>query len=64
MGLFLQAYGAEVVLLDHQRTSQALYLHETARRVPLSEEETAGQEPRPEKLAVGGEGGFQLDQPK
>jgi ubiquitin carboxyl-terminal hydrolase 5/13 len=56
----LQAFDQEHILLDHQRTGTGLYLNEVARRVPLVVEK--GQEDaQPEKLAIGVEGGFQLD---
>ncbi|KAK9833553.1 hypothetical protein WJX81_005633 [Elliptochloris bilobata] len=65
-GLFVnlaswQAYGTTYVELDHQRTGCRLYLHEQWTRVPLTEAERADVDVRPEKLALGGAGGFQVD---
>lgn len=59
-----QGFGREYVVLDHEKTSNVLYLHEKRRRVPLSEEELLKQQSRPDKLAIGGDGGFQVGQPK
>lgn len=47
--------------LDQARTGSALYLHQQARRVPLSEEEQAAAAPRPDRMAIGVEGGFQVE---
>jgi hypothetical protein len=47
--------------LDHQRTGKTLYLHERAVRTPLSAEEAAAQDARPDRMAIGGEGGFRTD---
>ncbi|KAK9828649.1 hypothetical protein WJX72_001313 [[Myrmecia] bisecta] len=68
-GLYLnlatwQACGEEFLPLDHQRTGNSLYLHEKWHKVPLSEEERAKVDARPEKLAIGGDGGFQAEPDK
>ncbi|KAL4439029.1 hypothetical protein ABPG77_006966 [Micractinium sp. CCAP 211/92] len=56
-----QAFDEEHVALDQERSGAALYLHQQARRVPLSEEERREAEARPEKMAIGVEGGFNVD---
>ncbi|BDA47746.1 Ubiquitin carboxyl-terminal hydrolase 5 [Coccomyxa sp. Obi] len=59
-----QSYGEDYVLLDHERTGNRLYLHQQWHKVPLPEDEKAGLEAKPEKLAIGGDGGFQVDADK
>ncbi|KAL4452659.1 hypothetical protein ABPG75_008321 [Micractinium tetrahymenae] len=56
-----QAFDEEHVDLDQERTGAVLYLHQQARRVPLSEEERKEAEARPDKVAIGVEGGFNVD---
>eukprot|EP01024_Parvocaulis_polyphysoides_P005654 TRINITY_DN11410_c0_g3_i2.p1 TRINITY_DN11410_c0_g3~~TRINITY_DN11410_c0_g3_i2.p1 ORF type:complete len:429 (-),score=62.14 TRINITY_DN11410_c0_g3_i2:330-1571(-) len=72
-GLYLnlntfQAFGHEYVMLDYKRTGNSLYLWEKQTRVPLSEEELkaqqGGSQDQPTKMAIGVEGGFQVDQKK
>ncbi|EFN51528.1 hypothetical protein CHLNCDRAFT_33094 [Chlorella variabilis] len=58
-----QAFDEEHMELDQQRTSAMLYLHRQARRVPLSEAELKKREDeKPNKMAIGVKGGFQLDE--
>ncbi|CAL5228914.1 g12137 [Coccomyxa viridis] len=59
-----QAYGHDYVQLDHQRSGNCLYLHETWKKVPLSQEKQLEKKVRPDKLALGGDGGFQLEEDK
>ncbi|KAK9805947.1 hypothetical protein WJX73_007684 [Symbiochloris irregularis] len=59
-GLFInlsswQAFGADFVSLDHQRTGNSLYLHEKHHKIPIP------PQAQPDKMAVGGQGGFQVD---
>lgn len=72
-----QSFGSDYVELDFERQSFPLYLHETQKRVghtfgvvgfylfiakvPLSEEELKEFDKAPEKMAIGVEGGFQVD---
>mmetsp|Transcript_62 Transcript_62/g.92 ORF Transcript_62/g.92 Transcript_62/m.92 type:complete len:885 (-) Transcript_62:589-3243(-) len=58
-----QGFGEQFLELDHQRTGNALYLHQKWHRVPLPEEELAKQKAAPEKLAIGGDGGFAVGAP-
>ena len=62
-----QGYGSDFVQLDHERTGNSLYLHEKWNKVPLTREELEAQEAAasavPEKLALGGQGGFSLGGP-
>lgn len=55
-----QAFGAAWVQLDHERSGNALYLCEKWHQVPLSEEEQKEKSSKPEKMSIGGEGGFQV----
>ena len=62
-----QAFDESHLELDHQRSRAALYLHQQGRRVPLTEAELAeaGQGAgKPDKMAIGVEGGFQVDAKK
>ncbi|KAG1658938.1 hypothetical protein FOA52_007130 [Chlamydomonas sp. UWO 241] len=60
-----QGFSETYLPLDHERSVCGLYLHQVWRRVPLSEEELAAQQVAPDKMALGGEGGFSLGaQPK
>jgi len=52
----LHGFGADSVLLDHERTGNVLYLHLKWTRVAKAVEESAGEEPT--KLGIGVEGGF------
>ncbi|GMH39787.1 hypothetical protein BSKO_07685 [Bryopsis sp. KO-2023] len=68
-GLFVnlnshQAFGEEFVGLDFERTANTLYLHQKWIKVPLPEEELKALDAKPDKLAIGGEGGFQVDKDK
>ncbi|EIE18246.1 ubiquitinyl hydrolase [Coccomyxa subellipsoidea C-169] len=68
-GLFVnlstwQSFGEEYVLLDYQRSNNLLYLHQQWHKVPLPDEEKASMEAKPDKLAIGGDGGFQVDADK
>ncbi|KAL0051048.1 hypothetical protein WJX82_001112 [Trebouxia sp. C0006] len=58
-----QAFGQEYVEIDSKRSGQQLYVHELWHKVPLSAEERQKQEQTPEKLAIGGDSGFQVDGP-
>lgn len=58
-----QAFGHEYVEVDSKRSGQQLYMHELWRKVALSAEERQKQEQTPEKLAIGGDSGFQVDSP-
>eukprot|EP00210_Caulerpa_lentillifera_P003073 g2935.t1 len=60
----LQAFGEEYVDLDFQRNQFPLYLHESWTRIPLPEEELEKLEAKPERMAIGVEGGFQVDKDK
>lgn len=55
------AFGQEFVGIDSKSSGQQLYLHELSHQVPLSPEEKEKQLQKPEKMAIGGEGGFQVD---
>ncbi|KAI7838347.1 hypothetical protein COHA_007915 [Chlorella ohadii] len=59
-----QAFDEEHVELDQERTGAVLYLHQQARRVPLSEEEQAATAAKPDRMAIGVEGGFNVDAKK
>lgn len=59
-----QAFDEEHVDLDQERTGAVLYLHQQARRVPLSEEEQAASAAKPDRMAIGVEGGFNVDAKK
>lgn len=68
-GLFInltthQAFDEDHVDLDQERTGAVLYLHQQAHRVPLTEEERGETAARPERMAIGVEGGFQVDAKK
>mmetsp|Transcript_7420 Transcript_7420/g.21943 ORF Transcript_7420/g.21943 Transcript_7420/m.21943 type:complete len:903 (+) Transcript_7420:355-3063(+) len=68
-GLFLnlatwQAFSAQYVELDRERTGNVLYLWEKWHKVPLSEDEKVAKAAKVEKMAIGGEGGFQVDAPR
>lgn len=56
-----QAFDEEHLSLDQERSGAGLYLHQQARRVPLSEEERREAEARPDRVAIGVEGGFNVD---
>ncbi|KAA6426280.1 MAG: ubiquitin carboxylterminal hydrolase [Trebouxia sp. A1-2] len=58
-----QAFGQEYVEIDSKRSGQQLYLHELWHKVPLSAKERQKHEQTPEKLAIGGDSGFQVDGP-
>ena len=54
-----QGFGEPYVQLDHERTGNALYVHFKSTRVakpPAPEKDTD-----PTRMAIGGEGGFQVD---
>ena len=55
-----QAFGAPWVGMDHERSGNVLYLWEKWSEVPLSDEEQREKSSRPDKMAIGGEGGFQV----
>eukprot|EP00732_Lithocolla_globosa_P001515 Lithocolla_globosa_v1_NODE_769_length_3313_cov_85.298956.p1 type:complete len:961 gc:universal NODE_769_length_3313_cov_85.298956:2905-23(-) len=71
-GLFVnlssfRGYGKNFVEMDHQKTGNALYLH--LKRTLKPKEEAATSEDGPPKkkikhLAIGVEGGFEVDQPR
>ncbi|KAK9828336.1 hypothetical protein WJX74_009732 [Apatococcus lobatus] len=68
-GLYLslntwQGFGKDYVSLDHTRTGNRLYLHEVWKKVPLPQEQQEAQEAKPERMALGGGGGFQVGAPK
>ncbi|CAD7697819.1 unnamed protein product [Ostreobium quekettii] len=59
-----QGFGEEYVALDHERTQNALYLHEKWHKVPLVGEAQEKLTTKPDRLAIGGDGGFQVDAEK
>lgn len=58
-----QGFGEAFLALDHEKTGNALYLHEVWHKIPLSEEELEQQKAAPDKMALGVEGGFSLGGP-
>ncbi|PSC74028.1 ubiquitin carboxyl-terminal hydrolase 5 isoform X1 [Micractinium conductrix] len=59
-----QALDEDHVELDHQRTGAVLYLHQQAHRVPLAPEEREAAKAQPERMAIGVEGGFDVEAKK
>lgn len=53
--------------LDREHTGCSLYLHEKWNKIPLTKEELEAQEAAaatvPDKMALGGQGGFSLGGP-
>ncbi|GAX82603.1 hypothetical protein CEUSTIGMA_g10029.t1 [Chlamydomonas eustigma] len=68
-GLFInlrtfQGFSEHYALMDHTKSGNALYLHEKWKKIPLNEEELEASKAAPEKMAIGGEGGFNIGAPK
>ncbi|KIY96955.1 ubiquitin carboxyl-terminal hydrolase 5/13 [Monoraphidium neglectum] len=60
----LYGFGADYVALDHEKTGNTLYLHESWTKVPVAEEAGDDKEKAPTKLAIGVEGGFNTEGPR
>lgn len=59
-----QCFSDAYVGLDFEKSGHALYLHQQWRRVPLSaDEQQAAAGGAPDKMQIGGEGGFELGPP-
>jgi len=58
-----QGFGEPHVMLDHERTGNALYVHFRARRV-AKPPAAADADERPTQMAIGTPGGFQVDDDK
>ena len=53
--------GQDFLALDHERTDNVLYLHQRWTKVPKPAEELAEAAAEPTKMAIGVEGGFNVD---
>ena len=57
-----QGYGQRHVALDHEKTGTALYVHLKWTKVP--KEEKPEEKEAPTRMAIGGEGGFNVNEEK
>ena len=57
-----QGFGQRHVQLDHEKTGNQLYVHCKWTRIP--KEKPAEEEAAPTRMAIGGEGGFAVDEEK
>ena len=60
-----QGYGQRHVMLDHERTGNALYIHSKWTKVPKEVPSAAEADLKaPTRMAIGGEGGFNVSEEK